>query len=134
MFRRPPAIWRAGEDKAGLCFQRENPGRWQKTPPYEINGLDGEWQTGWTAALRERYGTGMDFGTIITCAALMAVDGDTIKCDGQNMRPMGDGAPYVSGFDTPELSRNADCPAIQDLKHKTAEILINVQLLACRVL
>lgn len=52
----------------------------------------------------------MDLVTTITCIALLAVDGDTIKCDGQNMRPMGDGAPYVSGFDTPELSRHADCP------------------------
>jgi micrococcal nuclease len=25
------------------------------------------------------------------------------------MRPMGDGAPYVSGFDTPEIGRYADC-------------------------
>ncbi len=32
------------------------------------------------------------------------------KCDGQNLRPMGDGAPFVSGFDTPELSRYSDCP------------------------
>ena len=62
----------------------------------------------------------MDLGTIITCAALMAVDGDTIKCDGQNMRPMGDGAPYVSGFDTPELSRNADCPAENHLGLRAA--------------
>lgn len=52
----------------------------------------------------------MDVSAIITCAALLAVDCDTIKCDGVNMRPMGDGAPDVSGFDTPELSRNADCP------------------------
>ncbi|UWQ93018.1 thermonuclease family protein [Rhodobacteraceae bacterium M382] len=47
---------------------------------------------------------------IITCLSLMAVDGDTVKCDGQNLRPMGDGAPHVSGFDTPELSRYSDCP------------------------
>lgn len=52
----------------------------------------------------------MGSAIIITCAALLAVDGDTIKCDGVNMRPMGDGAPFVSGFDTPELARNADCP------------------------
>jgi endonuclease YncB( thermonuclease family) len=45
------------------------------------------------------------------CATLLAVDGDTVKCDGQNLRPMGNGAPYVSGFDAPELGQYADCPA-----------------------
>tara|TARA_R110002110_G_scaffold21167_26_gene84528 strand:+ start:223 stop:600 length:378 start_codon:yes stop_codon:yes gene_type:complete len=44
-------------------------------------------------------------GTLITCATLIAVDGDTAKCDGENLRPMGDGAPHVSGFDTPEIRR-----------------------------
>lgn len=48
--------------------------------------------------------------TIITCLTLIAVDGDTVKCNGQRMRPMGDGAPYLSGFDTPEVGRYADCP------------------------
>ena len=45
----------------------------------------------------------------MTCAVLLVVDGDTVKCDGQNLRMMGDGAPYVSGFDTPELGWRADC-------------------------
>ncbi|MDB5540329.1 MAG: nuclease [Devosia sp.] len=36
-------------------------------------------------------------GTLITCATLSAVDGDTIKCNGISMRDMGDGAPFVSG-------------------------------------
>jgi len=48
---------------------------------------------------------------IISCAVLLAVDGDTVKCDGVNLRPMGDGAPYVSGFDAPDLGWRADCPA-----------------------
>lgn len=39
-------------------------------------------------------------GTLLVCAALLAVDGDTIKCDGVNMREMGDGAPNVSSYDT----------------------------------
>ncbi len=39
------------------------------------------------------------------------VDGDTVKCDDQNLRPIGDGAPYVSGFDTPETGGRADCLA-----------------------
>lgn len=52
----------------------------------------------------------MDPITLMTCAVLLAVDGDTVKCDGQNLRPMGDGAPFVSGFDAPEIGRFADCP------------------------
>lgn len=47
-------------------------------------------------------------GTLLICASLLAVDGDTIKCDGVNMRDMGDGAPNVSGYDAPE-TRNAKC-------------------------
>ena len=45
----------------------------------------------------------MSGGTLLICLALVAVDGDTIKCDGVNMRDMGDGAPFVSGYDTPEI-------------------------------
>ena len=48
---------------------------------------------------------------LITCMALSVVDGDTVKCDGQNLRPIGDGAPYVSGFDTPEPGGRAECLA-----------------------
>ena len=47
-------------------------------------------------------------GTLLLCATLVAVDGDTIKCDGVNMRDMGDGKPFISGYDTPE-TRNAGC-------------------------
>jgi endonuclease YncB( thermonuclease family) len=39
------------------------------------------------------------------CASLVAYDGDSIYCDGVLMRAMGDGAPQVSGFDTPEINR-----------------------------
>jgi micrococcal nuclease len=46
---------------------------------------------------------------LIVCATLLAVDGDTVKCDGQNLRDMGDGAPFVSGYDTPETGSRADC-------------------------
>ncbi len=45
----------------------------------------------------------------ITCESLSVVDGDTIRCDGQRMRPMGPGAPYVSGFDAPETGNRARC-------------------------
>ena len=47
--------------------------------------------------------------TVMSCLSLSAVDGDTIKCNGQNMRIMGDGEPSKSGVDTPEI-RNAKCP------------------------
>jgi micrococcal nuclease len=39
----------------------------------------------------------------ITCETLKATDGDTIKCNGILMRDMGDGAPFVKGYDTPEI-------------------------------
>lgn len=42
-------------------------------------------------------------GTLLVCATLLAVDGDTIKCNGVSMRDMGNGRPFVSGYDTPEI-------------------------------
>jgi endonuclease YncB( thermonuclease family) len=41
----------------------------------------------------------------LACIELYATDGDSITCDGTNMRDMGDGAPFVSGYDTPEIQR-----------------------------
>ncbi|MEQ1837882.1 MAG: thermonuclease family protein [Candidatus Nitrotoga sp.] len=38
----------------------------------------------------------------LACLELYATDGDSVTCDGTNMRDMGDGAPNVSGYDTPE--------------------------------
>ena len=65
-------------------------------------------------------------GTPVSCARLKAVDGDTIKCDGINMRDMGDGAPFVSGYDTPEISK-PKCAAEKALgeraKTRMAELL-----------
>jgi endonuclease YncB( thermonuclease family) len=52
---------------------------------------------------------------LITCAILEAVDGDTVRCDGELLRPMGDGAPFVSGFDAPELFGPKECPEILPL-------------------
>ncbi|MGW9949834.1 endonuclease YncB(thermonuclease family) [Rhizobium leguminosarum] len=46
---------------------------------------------------------------LIICASLTVVDGDTIKCDGQNMRLLGEGVPFVSGIDTPEIGSHAKC-------------------------
>ncbi|HEV7274898.1 MAG TPA: hypothetical protein VGN80_01270 [Devosiaceae bacterium] len=45
---------------------------------------------------------------LMTCASLIAVGGDTVKCDGMNLRDMGDGAPFVSGYDAPEI-HGPDC-------------------------
>lgn len=50
----------------------------------------------------------MAVGTILACAALWVVDGDTLKCDGQNLRLLGPGAPNRDGFDAPETWR-PDC-------------------------
>lgn len=64
---------------------------------------------------------------LIVCATLFAVDGDTVKCDGRSLRDMGDGAPFVSGYDTPEIGRNAKCDRENALgkiaKHRMAELL-----------
>ncbi|WHO77453.1 thermonuclease family protein [Rhizobium leguminosarum] len=46
---------------------------------------------------------------LIICASLTVVDGDTVKCDGQNMRLLGEGVPFVSGIDTPEIGSHAKC-------------------------
>lgn len=46
---------------------------------------------------------------IIICASLSVVDGDTIKCDGQNMRLLGEGVVNVRGVDAPEIGRGAKC-------------------------
>lgn len=47
--------------------------------------------------------------TVLICASLLAVDGDTVKCDGENMRLLGQGVPFVSGIDTPEVGSRAKC-------------------------
>lgn len=39
----------------------------------------------------------------LSCRTLTASDGDSIHCDGELMRLIGSGTPYVSGFDTGEL-------------------------------
>ena len=53
----------------------------------------------------------------ISCADLRIVDGDTIKCDGQNMRLLGDGEPFVSGIDAPETGSRARCEQEKRLGH-----------------
>ena len=51
----------------------------------------------------------MDPITILTCATLYVIDGDTIKCDGERLRILGDGAPFTHGVDTPEIGFRAKC-------------------------
>jgi micrococcal nuclease len=64
--------------------------------------------------------------TLVSCASLTAVDGDTIKCDGVRMRLLGNGEPFQSGIDTPEIGK-ARCPLEKQLglaaKKRLAEIL-----------
>lgn len=64
---------------------------------------------------------------LMVCASLTVVDGDTVKCDGQNLRPMGNGAPFVEGFDTPEIFGKVDCPEEREMgqlaKTRMAELL-----------
>ncbi|OCJ04437.1 nuclease [Rhizobium sp. AC44/96] len=47
--------------------------------------------------------------TLLVCVSLTAIDGDTVKCDGQNLRLLGEGVPFVSGVDTPEIGSHAKC-------------------------
>ena len=57
----------------------------------------------------------------MVCATLTAYDGDTVRCDGQPLRAMGPGAPYLSGFDTPEIGRRARCRAERRLGIKARD-------------
>jgi len=51
----------------------------------------------------------VDGAILMICASLLAYDGDTVKCDGVSVRPMGDGRPHVLGFDAPEIGHRAKC-------------------------
>lgn len=46
---------------------------------------------------------------LVICGSLTAVDGDTVRCDGQLMRLLGEGVPYISGIDTPEIGIHVKC-------------------------
>lgn len=59
---------------------------------------------------------------LFLCAALSVIDGDSIRCDGQNLRLLGDGAPFVAGVDAPEV-RGAECLAERMLARKASERL-----------
>ncbi|MGI8397771.1 thermonuclease family protein [Agrobacterium deltaense] len=64
----------------------------------------------------------------IACGSLIVIDGDTIKCDGQNMRLLGGGVPFKSGVDAPEIGRRAKCDYERDLalmaKARLKELLL----------
>lgn len=57
-------------------------------------------------------------GQGVACASLIVLDGDTIKCDGQNMRLLGGGVPFKSGVDAPEMGSRAKCEFERDLAMK----------------
>lgn len=59
---------------------------------------------------------------LASCWSLQVVDGDTIRCDGRLMRLLGDGVPFVSGIDTPEL-RSYRCDREKQLALKAAKRL-----------
>lgn len=67
-------------------------------------------------------------GQGVSCASLIVVDGDTIKCDGQNMRLLGGGVPFKSGVDAPEMGNRAKCEFERDLalesKARLKELLL----------
>lgn len=58
-------------------------------------------------------------GQGVSCASLIVVDGDTIKCDDQNMRLLGGGVPFKSGVDAPEMGKRAKCEFERDLALKS---------------
>ncbi|WP_236771154.1 thermonuclease family protein [Agrobacterium tumefaciens] len=57
-------------------------------------------------------------GQGVSCASLIVIDGDTIKCDGQNLRLLGGGVPFKSGVDAPEMGSRAKCDYERDLALK----------------
>jgi endonuclease YncB( thermonuclease family) len=65
--------------------------------------------------------------SILICASLLVVDGDTVKCDGEKLRLLGQGVPFVSGIDTPEVGSRAKCEKERKLallaKYRLKDIL-----------
>lgn len=64
----------------------------------------------------------------MACASTVVIDGDTIKCDGQNMRLLGGGVPFKSGVDAPEMGSRARCEFERNLalraKARLKELLL----------
>ena len=61
--------------------------------------------------------------TLLVCASLTAVDGDTARCDGQLLRLLGEGVPFRTGIDTPEIGSHAKC-----LKERKLALLAKARL------
>lgn len=65
--------------------------------------------------------------TILACSTLTATDGDSIRCDGVAMRLIGDGVPFKTGIDTPEMGSRAKCDRermlAKEAKKRLAELL-----------
>ena len=61
------------------------------------------------------------------CLSLTVVDGDTVRCHGQLLRMLGQGIPFVSGIDTPEVGSHAKCDKESKLallaKHRLKDLL-----------
>lgn len=51
---------------------------------------------------------------ILACTKLVVKDADSLDCDGQELRLVGDGVPGISGVDAPEIT-NAKCDAEREL-------------------
>ncbi len=68
-------------------------------------------------------------GQGVACGSLVVIDGDTIKCDGQNLRLLGGGVPFKSGVDAPEMGSRAKCESERDLalkaKARLKELLLD---------
>lgn len=67
----------------------------------------------------------------MVCASLVAVDGDTVNCDGQHLRDMGDGALDVSAYATPKGRANCDREREKGevAKSRMAELILTPGLL-----
>lgn len=55
----------------------------------------------------QRRGDAAMIAAMAMCAGLTAVDGDTVRCDGQLMRLPGGGVPFQWGTDTREIGSHA---------------------------
>lgn len=62
---------------------------------------------------------------LIICVTLAAVDGGTIRCNGESMRLLGDGDPHFVGIDAPEFRRKCKAEVLLAhlAKRRLAELL-----------
>jgi micrococcal nuclease len=68
-----------------------------------------------------------DAANTITCSSLLAIDGDSISCNGIDMRLLGSGIPSKSGIDAPEIGK-AKCDAERTIaKEAKARLAVLLQ-------